>query len=55
MEKNNLRKGAKVWCWWQSRLLWYTGLTVNGKYKFKDICDEVIMVSEAQLAELEAR
>lgn len=55
MEKKDLKKGAKVWCWWMSRLLWYTGRTINGKYEFTDICDAITMISEPQLRELELR
>lgn len=53
MAKEQLKKGAKVWCWWKSRYLWYTGQIVNGRHKFVDACDAITMVNEEHLSELE--
>lgn len=55
MRETALRKGAKVWCWWLSRFLWYTGKIINGEYKFVDICDAITLIDRSRLSELEAR
>jgi hypothetical protein len=55
MTKNELRKNTKVWCWWKSRVLYFTGEMINGQYKFIDICDAVVMVTEDDLKDLEIR
>ena len=55
MTREELKKGMKVWCWWKSKNLYYTGQIVNGKYKFVDICDAITMVSEEQLEKLKVR
>lgn len=55
MKKNELKKGLKVWCWWKSRHLYYTGQVIRGEYKFVDIMDAITMISEDDLAKLEVR
>lgn len=53
MKKSELKKDVKVWCWWKSRILYYTGKVVRGKYQFVDASDLLAMISEEQLKELE--
>lgn len=55
MKKTELKKNVKVWCWWKSRYLYFTGRVIQGEYEFRDICDAVTMVTEAQLEKLEIR
>lgn len=55
MNKKQLKKNTEVWCWWKSEHLYFTGIVVNGKYVFEDICDEVTIVSESELKELVIR
>ena len=55
MTKNELRKNMKVWCWWKSRSLYYTGQIIRGQYKFIDICDAITMIDEKDLEKLEIR
>ncbi|MCD8308864.1 MAG: hypothetical protein LUD19_03335 [Clostridia bacterium] len=55
MTKQELKKHTKVWCWWKSRSLYFTGRVINGKYEFVDICDAITMVTEEELADLEVR
>ncbi len=52
MTKDQLYRHAKVWCWWKSRYLWYTGRIVIGGYEFRDICDAITIVPEDSLGEL---
>lgn len=55
MMKSELKKNIKVWCWWKSRNLYYTGQIINGEYKFVDICDCVTMINEEQLTKLKIK
>ena len=55
MTKNELKKNVKVWCWWKSRILYYTGQIINGQYKFVDVCDAVTMINKEDLEKLEVR
>lgn len=55
MKKTELKKNIKVWCWWKSRSLYYTGRVINGKYEFVDICDAITMITEEQLAKLQIK
>lgn len=55
MSKNELKKNIKVWCWWKSRSLYYTGRIINNEYEFVDICDCITMISEESLKKLEVR
>jgi hypothetical protein len=53
MKKAELQENIKVWCWWKSRYLYYTGRVINGKYKFVDVCDAITMIEEKSLEGLE--
>ncbi len=55
MKKEELKKGTKVWCWWMSRYLYYTGQIIRGQYKFVDICDAIAMIPEEDLQKLEIK
>lgn len=59
MTKQELRKGAKAWCWWMSRSLYYTGreITRGGVhyYIFKDIADAIAEITDEQLAKLRTK
>lgn len=69
MTKNELKKGVKVWCWWKSRYLYYTGYEGNETgynlktkdytprhyYKFEDICGATTIIYDEQLEKLELR
>lgn len=69
MTKQELTKGAKAWCWWKSRTLYFTGREIDRKeldtktgtyhtvhyYEFRDICDAITMITDASLAKLEKR
>jgi len=52
MKKEQLKKGTKVWCWWRSSLLWYTGCERNGIYVFEDITDAIVEIRESNLGDL---
>lgn len=47
------KKGAKAWCWWKSRNLYYTGWVINGKYEFKDDIGAITMVTPEELKKLQ--
>lgn len=53
MKTNELKKRMKVWCWWKSRFLYYTGIVINGDYKFVDINGAITMIIEKDLEHLE--
>ena len=62
MKKSELKKDVKVWCWWKSRTLYYTGKVVRERYQFKvvreryqfvDASGLLAMIDEEQLKELE--
>jgi hypothetical protein len=59
MTKQELRKGAKAWCWWKSRMIYYTGREVTRGgvhyYIFEDICDAITEITDEQLSKLEIR
>ena len=59
MTKQELKKGAKAWCWWKSRTLYYTGREVtrggNHYYIFEDITDAITEITDEQLNKLEKR
>ena len=60
MTAAELKKGMKLWCWWQSRYLWYTGRSFeieSGErvFVFEDVADAQVRVSEADLDELKRR
>ena len=55
MTKDQLYPHVKVWCWWHSRWLWYTGRMTTGGYEFKDICDVVVTIPENSLKDLRVR
>lgn len=57
MKVNELKKNDKVWCWWMSRYLYYTGVKRNNTntYVFKDITDVTVIIAEDQIEELERR
>lgn len=46
------KKGAKAWCWWKSRSLYYTGRIINNKYEFRDDIGAITMVSKEELLKL---
>lgn len=52
MKTNELKKNIKVWCGWKSRFLYYTGIVINGEYKFVDINDAITMITEKDLEHL---
>lgn len=52
MRKDELFTGVKVWCWWKSRYLYYTGTVLRGKYKFVDDLDAITMIAEKDLMKL---
>ena len=51
----DMKKNAKVWCWWKSRNLYFTGRIIQGKYEFIDTCDAITMIGEDQLDQLEMK
>lgn len=69
MTKQELTKGAKAWCWWKSRYLYFTGREINRKeldartgtyptvhyYEFEDVCGAITMITDAALEKLETR
>lgn len=56
MSKTNLIPGAKYWCGWLHRYLWYNGRTYNGKdYEFTDAGDILVTLNEAEIGKLERR
>ena len=55
MKAEELKKGTKVWCWWKSRYLWFSGVVRDGVYEFRDVCDVVVRVAEEDLGNLERR
>lgn len=67
MKKEELKKGMKVWCWWKSRNLYYTGKIINKApsafndfkgetvYVFEDICGAVTHLNEKDLNGLERK
>lgn len=52
MKPSELKKGQRVWCWWKSRYLWYTGIVRDGVYEFRDVCDAITVVAEENLENL---
>lgn len=66
MTKNDLKKGQKVWCWWKSRDLYYTGhegnetgynittkdYTPRHYYTFEDITGAITRIYDEDLAKL---
>lgn len=69
MEKKELKKGIKVWCWWKSRTLRYTGYEGNETgyntltkdytprhyYRFVDEIGAITIIYDEDLAKLEIR
>ena len=55
MKKSELKKNMKVWCWWKSRYLYFTGRMVRGQYEFRDIDDAITLVTEADLEQLKIK
>lgn len=59
MTKQELRKGAKAWCWWKSRTLYYTGREVTRGgihyYIFEDICDAITEITDEQMEALRTK
>lgn len=56
MTKTNLIPGAKYWCGWMHRYLWYNGRAYNGKdYEFTDAGDVLVTLNESQVGKLEKR
>lgn len=54
--KANLIPGAKYWCGWMHRYLWYKGRAYNGKdYEFTDAGDILVTLNEAEIGKLERR
>lgn len=52
MKTTKLIKNTRIWCWWKSRFLYFTGTQINGKYKFVDIADVVIWLTEKEVTQL---
>lgn len=55
MKKEELKKNVRVWCWWKSRYLYYTGQIINREYEFEDICGAKTMIEEKCLSRLEVK
>ena len=55
MTKGNLKKNVRVWCWWKSRYLYYTGIQKNNIFVFEDIAGEAIMINKESLKNLEVK
>ena len=55
MDLIDLRKGVRVWCWWWSRYLWFTGVVRHGAFEFRDAGDAIIVIAEENLKNLEKR
>ena len=69
MTKQELKKGAKAWCWWKSRTLYYTGrewdkkgyntktqdYTPEHQYEFEDIYGARFSLTEEQVAKLQIK
>lgn len=55
MKANELKKNDRVWCWWMSRYLYYTGVKRNNTYVFEDIADVTVILTEDDIKKLERR
>ena len=60
MDKKELKKDARYWCWWRSRYIYYLGFTSRNSdgtevYKFEDIAGVIVSVGESKLKELVKR
>ena len=53
MKASELKKGTKVWCWWLSRTLYYTGKMHRGtEYTFEDVIGAQFDFNDEQVAKL---
>lgn len=55
MKASELRINKRVWAWWLSRYLFYTGESYDGKYIFTDINDDEVIIKESDLKDLEIK
>lgn len=69
MLKEELKKGTRVWCWWKSRYMYFsgtegteTGYNIKTKdytprhyYNFDDICGASTKIYDEELEELEIK
>ena len=49
--EQDMKKGARCWCWWMSRYLYFEGMCGN-RYKFVDIADAVVYMSAEDVKKL---
>lgn len=66
VKKEELKRDLKVWCWWKSRSLYYTGVegyekgynlqtkdyTPRHYYRFRDVCGAVTRIYDEDLEKL---
>lgn len=60
MTADQLFKGVRVWAWWRSELLLFTGVIRkndpnNILFQFENFGDQLIWISEDLISELEYR
>lgn len=69
MKASEIKKGIRVWCWWKSRALYYTGredyekgyniktkdYTPRHYYAFEDICGAATRIYDEDVEKLELR
>lgn len=56
MTQAQLKKGTRVWCWWMSRLLLFTGKTSEKRgFEFEDFGDQIIWIPADKINDLEYR
>lgn len=67
MTKEEIKNNVKVWCWWKSRNLYYTGYegyeqgynvatkdyTPRHYYRFEDICGAITRIYDEDVEKLE--
>lgn len=56
MKAQDLKKGQRFWCWWLSRDIYFVGKnTRTNEYRFEDIADVPVYLTEEDLGKLEER
>lgn len=56
MEIAQLKKGTRVWCWWMSSLMLFTGKVSETRgYEFEDFGDKLIWIPADKIKDLQYR
>jgi len=51
-----LEKNMKVWCWWKSRNLYFTGRIIKGgEYEFVDEIGAITMLQREEVSKLQIK